>query len=114
MNFDPQKPFGKCFGVIEDMPGACFTQGAFYYDSRRKCINPLTKEAESNKTNTTIADATETLRDKAAKAADVALVKLQAAKAANEDKGTASSKGAYTKALNAYTKAQEKLDKLAE
>jgi hypothetical protein len=112
MNFDPQKPFGECFGANKAYPGAKYTQGIYIYDSHRKCMNASTSAPE--KVKSTVADATDKLREKAAAAATNAMKRLQVAKATNEEKGTPASKAAYTKAVNAYNKAQEKLDNLAE
>lgn len=108
MNFDPQKPFGKVFGL----PGVVYTQGIYKYDARRKCVNP--EAGEDIKPVDTVTDATAELRKKAAKTADKALLKLQAAKDALAANETPAAKSAYTKAVNAYNKAQEKLDSLSE
>lgn len=108
--FDPRKPFGEIRGPFAEFPRARYSQGSFYYDAQRRCLNP--EAAEEVEETDVVEDATKVLIDEAQKAADQALLKMQKAKANVENDPSRGNKGALTRATKAYEKAQAKLDKL--
>ena len=109
--FDPRKPFGEIRGHFAEHPRARYSQGVFFYDQQRRCLNPeAAKDAPEE--SDVVEDATKVLIDEAQKAADNALIKMQKAKANVEKDPSRGNKGALTRATKAYEKAQAKLDKL--
>lgn len=107
--FDPRRPYGHIRGPFAEYPRARYSQGVYYYDAQRRCLNP---EADAPEETDVIEDATKVLIDEAQKAADAALIKMQKAKANVENDPSRGNKGALTRATKAYDKAQAKLDKL--
>lgn len=107
--FDPTKPYGQIRGVFREFPTARYSQGVFFYDNRRRCLNP---DAPPPEEGDVIDDATQKLIDSAQKLADDALIRMQKAKAELENDPSPANKGQFTKASKAYDKAQAKLDKL--
>lgn len=111
MNFDPQKPFGTIRGTYDLHPTARYQQGPYFYDAHRRCLNA---DAVKETKPTIIETATAELRKKAAGAADEALMKMQKTKSAVDADATPAKKSAYTRASNAYKKAQAILEDLSE
>ena len=110
--FNPKKPYGTIRGKLEGFPNAKYAQNGLIFDGARICLNP--ENAKVPDPVDPVADATENLREKLQAKADKALIALEKAKATLEDKPSAANQGKYTKAINAYDKAQAELDKLAE
>lgn len=110
IKFDPTKPYGQIWGLSVLYPGAKYQQGPYIFDAHRKCLNSDIKV----EVPTEVQSATADLKKKLGKEADAALVKLQVAAAKHEEESSPQSKGAYTKAYNAYQTSQAKLDKLTE
>lgn len=107
--FNPTKPYGHVRGNFAAFPNARYSQGPYYYDNQRRCLNP---EAEPFVEADVIDDATKSLIDSAQKAADDALLRMQRAKSKVEEDPTSGHKSALTKATKVYEKAQTKLEKL--
>jgi len=117
MKFDPTKPFGTIHGKFEAHSRARFSQGDYFYDARRICLNADEVVAEAGPDGvddaSVVADATEELLEKAQADADAKLTRLQTCKAKLESEPTPNAKRAYSKALKDYDKAQEKVLKLS-
>jgi len=110
ITFDPTQKFGTVCGISTDHPGAKYQQGPHLFDTHRRCLNPDVLV----KVSTDIDRATLELKKKLSAEADAAMVVLQKAVARCDEDSSPQAKSAHTKALNLYTKAQDKLDKLTE
>lgn len=114
MQFDPKKPFAKVMGHCALRPGVKFQQGGNFYDVHRRLLKSKDPQDAAKPKVSEIDAATEELREKVAREADSALIKMQKTQAALNAADNPKNRSAATKASNAYSAAQEKLELLSE